>query len=332
MTKVNGIFGIRPGDGEEDDDVVIDDELDIEEDELDELEESEEEDELDEDEESEEDVEDEDEEESEAEEDEESEEPDESDEFVVTIGDEEPPKEEEAAPEWVKELRKSYRATAKENRELKAKLEAKDTSNKQVQLGPKPKLEDFDFDQDKFEEAYDRWQTDKRTYEKQLEDQKANEEAANKAWQEQLDSYNEKKTKLKVKNFEEKEAVATEILDETQQGIIVSGADDSALVIYALGANERTAKKLAAIKDPVKFAFAVAKLEKDLKVTKRKAPPKPEKKMKGNAPKSGDSDSTLERLRAKAEKTGDYSKVFKYKQQLRNKKKKNVTKQEGYYV
>ena len=69
--------------------------------------------------------------------------------------------------------------------------------------------------------------------------------------------------------------------------------------------------------DPVKFAFAVAKLETQLKVTNRKAAPPPESTVRGTGRVSGAVDSTLERLRADAEKTGDYSKVMQYKRQKR---------------
>jgi len=40
--------------------------------------------------------------------------------------------------------------------------------------------------------------------------------------------------------------------------------------------------------------------------------------LKGKAPKSGAVDSNLERLRAEAERTGDYTKVIAYKNQKRN--------------
>jgi hypothetical protein len=43
------------------------------------------------------------------------------------------------------------------------------------------------------------------------------------------------------------------------------------------------------------------------------------KTVSGTGPVSGSVDSTLERLREEAARTGDMSKVFKYKQQLRQK-------------
>jgi hypothetical protein len=48
-------------------------------------------------------------------------------------------------------------------------------------------------------------------------------------------------------------------------------------------------------------------------------PPPPEKPVQGNGRLSGSSDATLERLRADAEKTGNYTKVIAYKKQLRAK-------------
>ena len=100
---------------------------------------------------------------------------------------------------------------------------------------------------------------------------------------------------------------------------MLQGADNPALVIYALGKNPKKAKELAAITDPVKFAFAVAKLESQLKVTNRKAPPPPEKTMRGTGPGSGAVDSTLERLREEAARTGDMTKVIRYKAEQRRK-------------
>jgi hypothetical protein len=91
-----------------------------------------------------------------------------------------------------------------------------------------------------------------------------------------------------------------------------------ALVVYALGKNPEKAKELSEIKDPVKFAFAVAKLEKDLKVTNRKASTRTRENRVRNWPLSGAVDSTLERLREDAARTGNMTKVIAYKAQKRS--------------
>ena len=95
-------------------------------------------------------------------------------------------------------------------------------------------------------------------------------------------------------------------------GQSVNGTDIAAVRVTK---NPAKAKELSSITDPVKFAFAVAKLEAQLKVTPRKAPPPPERAVRGTAPVSGTVDSTLERLREEAARTGDMSKVMAYRRQ-----------------
>lgn len=240
---------------------------------------------------------------------------------VVTIGEESPTsnEEESKAPEWVRELRKSHRETLRRNKELEEKLAAvAGAQQKPVeQLGPKPNLDDFDYDTDRYEKALDAWYDRKRGIDEQVVKANAEKENQQKAWQSKLDAYGKAKTELKVKDFEDAELIAQDTLSITQQGVILQGAENPALVIYALGKNPAKAKELGSISDPVKFAFAVAKLETQLKVTNRKSVPAPEKTVRGTGSISGAVDSQLERLRAEAEKTGDYSKVVAYKKQKR---------------
>ena len=245
----------------------------------------------------------------------------EDDSVVVTIGEESPPPEDDhaQAPEWVRELRKTNREDKKRIRELEEQLRAtKGEGPKTVTLGPKPTLEGHDYDAEKYEAALATWYDQKRTVDEQNAKAKAAQEAEEKAWQTKLESYGKAKSELKVKDFEDAEIVAQELLSTTQQGIILQGAENPALVIYALGKNPARAKELAALTDPVKYAFAVSKLESQLKVTQRKAPP-PEKTVRGTGSMSGTVDSTLERLRSEAEKTGDYTKVVQYRKQLKAK-------------
>jgi hypothetical protein len=240
---------------------------------------------------------------------------------VVTIGEEAPPAEEEEhaqAPEWVRELRKSHRELQRKNRELEDKLKTGTAETKPaVTLGPKPKLEDHDYDAEKYEAALESWYKQKRQVDEQAAKAEAEAKSANEAWQAKLTSYGKAKTELKVKDFDDAEATVQETLSSTQQGIILQGAENPALLVYALGKNPKKAKELASITDPVKYAFAVAKLETQLKVTNRKAAPPPEKTVRGTGSVSGTVDSQLERLRADAEKTGDYSKVIAYKRSKR---------------
>lgn len=245
---------------------------------------------------------------------------DEDDSVVVTIGEEAPPTTEDeqaSAPEWVKELRKTNREDKRLIRELQEQLKAKTTAEtKPVQVGKKPTLEDHDYDAEKFEASLEQWYEQKRHVDEQNAKAQADANAQQQAWEAKLNKYNEDKAKLKVADFEDAEEFVRGTLSTVQQGIIIKGSSNPEVLIYALGRNHAKAKELAAIKDPVEYAFAVAKLETQLKVTPRKAPP-PERTVGGSGRSSGAVDSTLDRLRAEAEKTGDMSKVMQYKRQNR---------------
>lgn len=249
-------------------------------------------------------------------------------EVVVTIGDETPPDDEaelEGAPQWVRDLRKTHRETQRENRELRKRLETAEAAREEraapqrIEVGPKPTLKGLDYDSDKYETELAAWYERKRQADEQAAAAEAEKQAQEAAWNKQLQGYGEARDKLNVPDFAEAEEIALGTLNKVQQGCIVQGADNPALVMYALGKNPAKAEELAKITDPVKFSFAVAKLEKDLKVKPRKPATQPERQVTGTGRTSGTVDSELERLRAEAEKTGDYTKVSAYKRRKRQK-------------
>jgi hypothetical protein len=247
--------------------------------------------------------------------DEDAEDEDDEDEVVISIGEESPPQDEEVrAPAWVRELRKSNREKERKIRELEAKLNTTATETKPVALAAKPTLESCDYDSEEYEQKLANWYEQKREYDAAEANVIAKRDAEAKAWQDKLDSYAKAKASLKVRDYDEAEATALDTFDVTQQGIVLQGSENPALLIYAIGKSSKRAKELAAITDPVKFAFAVAKLETQLKVTNRKAATAPERTITTSGGRmSGSIDSQLERLRAEALKTGDLSKVMEYK-------------------
>lgn len=240
-------------------------------------------------------------------------------EVTVSIGDEEDeqPEEAEPAPGWVRDLRKQYREEKKRTKELEAKLAEREATAKPAELAKKPTLEGHDFDTAKYEESLAAWYEQKRERDAQEAALKAEEQEAEKAWHEKLKGYQEAKTNLKAKNYDDAEEVVQDTLSVTQQGMILQGAENPALLVYALGSRPNLAKKLAAISDPVKFAFAVAKLETQVTIQKKKASTSPERVVTGTGRASGAVDNTLERLRAEAEKTGDFTAVRAYKKKMR---------------
>jgi len=238
------------------------------------------------------------------------------DEIVVSIGDVSP-KEEERRPaaKWIKEVRKTNRELTRKNRELEAQLNATRTEPNPVKVVAKPTLDGCDYDSERYEAELSSWYEQKRQADLLEAQAKEFEAQQIRKYQERLAAYGKSKAELRVRDYEDAEETVLQHLDIPQQNVIVKGAENAALVVYALGRNPKKAKELAEIKDPVKFAFAVAKLEKDMKVTNRKSAPPPERVVTGTGRVSGAVDSTLERLREEAARTGNMTKVIQYKRQ-----------------
>jgi hypothetical protein len=131
------------------------------------------------------------------------------------------------------------------------------------------------------------------------------------------ENYAKSKKALKVKDFQDAEDEVAAQFSEVQQAIVIAGAANPGALVYALGKNPKKLQELASIKDPVKFAVAVGKLETEVKVTKRTSTkPAPETPLRSTSSAAA-STATLERLEAEAAKTGDRSKVVAYKRQQR---------------
>jgi hypothetical protein len=235
-------------------------------------------------------------------------------EFSVVIGEEPEEVPRGPAPAWVKEMRKQNRELKRQLRQLQQAGSPSGTPP-EIILGEKPTLEGADYDTVKYEADLAAWYAKKLKIDEHAARQKAEAEEHARRWQEKLGTYERAKLTIGADDYEDAEAVVVANLDTAQQSIIVSGAKNAALLVYALGKNPTKAAALGAIKDPVEFAFAVARLEAQLKVSEKKPATPPETRVVGTGRASGSSDATLERLRAEAERTGDYTKVTAYKRQ-----------------
>lgn len=241
------------------------------------------------------------------------------DEDVVQIGDEDPPasEEQQTAPKWVKDLRDRQRQLARENAELKAKLgSGQPVPQAAPQLPEFPKLADHDYDEDKFQAAVKDWHAKEREIEAFRANQTKAEEERKKAVQAVHESYATSKKALKVRDFQDAEDEVKAQFSEVQQSIVIAGAANPGALVYALGKTPKKLQELASIKDPVKFAVAIGKLETEVKVTKRTSTkPAPEQPLRSTTTAKA-STATLDRLEAEAARTGDRSKVIAYKRSL----------------
>lgn len=247
----------------------------------------------------------------------------------IVIEGEAPPQEEkdefagQPAPPWAKELRETNRALKRKVRQFEARERESTQQREDLTLGPRPKLEDFEFDPDRHNAAMDEWYGKKAKIERIKEDQKATEEQEQKQMQKVEESYLNQKEKLStlVSDYEEAEFDVEKDLTVQQQGIILRGVEDPATIIYTLGKRPDLREKLAALKsDPIKFAVELGKLEGKTKVKPRKPTTTPQRTVAGTSPSGGGVDHELERLEATAAKTGDRTPVLNYKRKIKERK------------
>jgi hypothetical protein len=237
--------------------------------------------------------------------------------LVITLGDDEPQQEEEQAraPEWVRELRKANREKDKRIRELEQEKASREAANAPgaIKVGEKPTLEDCEYDPERFETELTAWHERKRQADEQAAAQRKEQESAQAAWQQRVTAYNAAKAALPVDDYDDSEGAVTGALDQVKQAILLKAAKKPEKLIYALGKSPAKLKELAAITDLIEFAGEVARLETTMKETQRKAPPPAEKVIQGSGGTRVSTDSTLDKLREEALRTGDLSKVMAYK-------------------
>ena len=235
--------------------------------------------------------------------------------LTVTIeGEEEEP---EDASEGIRNLRQAHKEQKKRIKELEEQLKAREAP--EAELGEKPTLEGFDYDAEKFEAALIDWNERKRAHDAQKAQKEREEQEAREQYGKKLQAYQAKKVGLGAKDFDEAEEAVLENLSVQQQSVIIANSEKPELVVYALGKNPKVMERLSSKKDLISFAFELAKLENNLKVTGT-AKPKPEKRVKGAAGAALTTDKKLAQLEAEAERTGDMTKLIRYKKELRNRK------------
>lgn len=232
-------------------------------------------------------------------------------EIVVSLGGEEPAEEEDPAraPPWLRDLRKSNREKDKRIRELEQQVASSAPAPAKIVLGERPKLADFDYDEDRHAAALDEWHAKKADADRQEREAKEATEKQRSQWLARLDAVVKAGEALKVRDSEDAIQAFEGYFSPVQQGIIIGGPDDaktSAMLRVALGKNPAEARKLAAITDPVKFAVAIGKLETKLTIQNRKPAPTPDTPVRSGVAGAGASEIHLKQLHDKARSTGDY--------------------------
>jgi hypothetical protein len=200
-------------------------------------------------------------------------------EIVVSFGDEEaPPASSEQENSTIREMRKALREKEAQLKELEKKV-----APQEIEVGQKPTLESCEYDEERFEQEFNAYLDRKSSAEAaKSEAQKAQEETA-KRYQAKVETYAAQKTELGVKDFDNAEAEVLGTLNQAQQAILVHGAQNKALLVYALGRSPEKLRQLASIADPIEFAFAAARLEGQTKMERKRPATNPESRVSGAA-------------------------------------------------
>lgn len=238
-------------------------------------------------------------------------------ELVLTLDDVADPELTEADQPGDNSVIRTLRQQLREEQKRRKELEQA-SAPKAVELGPKPTLADFGYDEEQFETALDAWKEEKRKADAAAEQQQAAQAEQGKVWQEAEQRYRTEAASLGLDDFEERQAAVDEALGPAA-AVIAVAAKSPAKVVASLAKNPAALAELAKLKNnPIGLAAAIARAEARGEGTmKKRTPPNPDRPASGSAPMPGGADKKLAQLEKEAEKTGDRTALIAYRRELR---------------
>lgn len=198
-----------------------------------------------------------------------------TEETVIGFSDDEDGEAEETP--LIKRLREQNRELS---RRLHQKAKAPEENDPEPVVPPKPSMEEFGYDVDTYEQASDAYVAAKEAHAEWRARESSRIARREQQQGEQARQIEQQRRALGVTDYDERASVVHDRLSENQIAILMNAANDPARVIYALGRSSGRLDMLAGEDNLAKFAAMVGALEKDIKVSKRKAPA-PETKVRG---------------------------------------------------
>ena len=184
----------------------------------------------------------------------------------------------------IREMRKKLKEAARERRELQRQLEQSSQPAEAEDVGPRPTLEAFEYDEDKYAEALASYLDRKKEADQRQAAQAARAEQINQRFEQKKAAYAASKAKVGAPDFEEAENAFTAMFNPTAQGVALAAAKEPEKVIYALGKSPALAKTLAELQDdPIALAGEIGRLESRIGTKPRKPRTKPEPRVRGSA-------------------------------------------------
>lgn len=210
-----------------------------------------------------------------------------------TVVDQQP--QEPVKPSQIRQVRNALRDKQRENAELRRQLQALAPTHS-PQDEARPKLSDFEYDEDAFSKAHEAWAMKRAQRDAVMAAEMQIKQAR----------YIEAKQKH-GEAFDDAESIVASVLSDSQQSMAIAVMDDPSELVMALAKNQAALEKLATITDPIKFAFQLGQLKKEQPMpTKPKPAPEsvPSRTAQPNTAKN------VDQLLEQARKTGDYTKYF----------------------
>lgn len=240
----------------------------------------------------------------------------EEDEFSIEIDGE---IEEDETP-LVKQLRDLNRDQARELAEYRK------TTKPKIEVGPKPTLEDSDYDEEKFEAALTKWHDDKRAADTAEQDEQRQAEIRNQEGQRRANHYLQQMGSIPLPQEEKDKAHETvaATLPPMLQAAVLKYCNKPANVVLALAKHPAVLERLAAEEDPIAFILQVTKLEEKLKMVNRKKPPAAESGtiLSGSASSAvAKADKAENDLWAKYERSGSDADLQAFRTHMKTKRK-----------
>lgn len=231
---------------------------------------------------------------------------------ITFAGDEEDG--DDTAADLPKRLRDEIKKRDRENAALKKRVAELDKPAAPADVGPRPTREEYDWDDDKYDAAVDEWNAKKLRAEAAQDEPNDGEAEA----KQDVERLNTGIASLTYADAKDVVPQAMEALSAADQFIIASAAKDPGKLIYALAKNPARLSALLDIKNPVKKIAEIARMEMQMTV-RSKAPPPPENVRSGDARVSVGADKEEARLEKEAERTGDRTKLIRYRSEKNQK-------------
>lgn len=222
-----------------------------------------------------------------------------------------PTSEEAKDPALVKHLRSTIKEKDRELKELR-RLSTQPAQQQPVIAQPPvmPKLTDpgIDYDEDLLQEKLEQWAKDNDQYKEQQRVIKQQQEMLNEQLKAKVTNYQQRVKSLKVRGFADAEQIVREEIPVSIQDTILLEAEKPEMVVLALGRNAELRKQLAETTNPVALGRLLERIESKAKTmpkAKTNAATTPE--VRGS---NGAVINNLDKLKAKALETGDWTPYF----------------------